>query len=90
MLKIGGPGASHADVATYGRTVWVAWNQVDAQGYALMLRESTDDGAHFDAPRAIARSSVAAGSPQLLTWRGRAYVAWNTAAGFRLVPAGAR
>jgi hypothetical protein len=87
MLKIGGPGAGHADVAVHGKTVWIAWNQVDAQGYALMLRRSTDDGAHFDPPRSIAHSPVAAGSPQLLTWRDRAYVAWNTAAGFHLVPA---
>ena len=89
-LKIGGPGAGHADVAVHGKTVWVAWNQVDAKGYALMLRRSTDDGAHFDPPRAIAHSTVAAGSPHLLTWQGRAYVAWNTATGFRLVPTGIR
>ena len=51
-----GTGASHADVAVHGRTVWVVWNQVGADGYALMLRRSTDNGAHFDAAREIARS----------------------------------
>lgn len=90
VLKIGGPGDSHADVAVHGHTVWVTWNRVDAQGYALMLRRSTDDGVHFGAARAIATSTAAVGSPQLLTWHGHAYVAWNTAAGFRLIPAGAR
>ena len=84
-LAIAGSGASHADVAVHEQTVWVAWNQVGADGYTLMLRRSTDNGDHFDAPREIARSSGAVGSPQLLLKQDRAYVAWNTAAGFRLI-----
>jgi len=88
-LKIGGPGASHADVAAQGKTVWLAWNQVDAQGYTLMLRRSDDGGLHFGAAHGIASSTAAVGSPQLLLRQGRAFVAWNTAAGFRLIPAGA-
>ena len=86
LLKLGGPGASHADVAVRGKTVWLAWNQVDANGYTLMLRVSADGGLHFDAPRAIAHSVAAVGSPQWLLWQGRAFVAWNTADGFRLIP----
>jgi len=85
-LKLGGLGASHADVAVHGKTVWVAWNQVNAEGYALMLRSSHDAGAHFGAAREIASSNVAVGSPQFLTRAGAAYVAWNTADGFRLIP----
>lgn len=84
-LRIGGSGASHADVAVSGSTVWVVWNQVDAKGYRLMLRTSRDDGDNFGAPRVIAESSVAAYSPQLLVHAGRAYAAWNTADGFRLI-----
>jgi hypothetical protein len=84
-LKIGGPGASHADVAVHGRTVWVAWNQVNAKGYRLMLRTSHDGGDTFDAPQAIADSAAAAYSPHLLVYAGHAYAAWNTADGFRLV-----
>lgn len=84
-LELAGAGASHADVAVRGRTVWVVWNQVGANGYALMLRRSTDNGAHFDAAREIARSNGAAASPQLLLKQDRAFVAWNTASSFRLV-----
>ena len=87
VLKFGGSGASHPDVAAHGRDVWIAWNQVSAEGYSLMLRVSHDGGAHFDAARAIASSKVAVASPQLLTHGAHAYVAWNTANGFRLVPA---
>ncbi len=87
-LKLGGPGASHADVAVHGETVWVVWNQVDAKGYELMLRTSHDDGAHFEAARTAATSTAAVASPQLLLHAGHAYAAWNTADGFRLVPLG--
>jgi hypothetical protein len=85
-MVVAGKGASHADVAVTGRTVWIAWNQVDADGTALMLRRSADNGAHFDAARVIARSKDAVGSPQLLQKHGQAFVAWNTASGFRLIP----
>lgn len=87
-LLLGGPGASHADVAVDGQTVWVAWNQVDANGYTLLARVSHDGGVHFDAARALATSARAVYSPQLLVHDGKAYVAWNTSAGFRLISAG--
>jgi hypothetical protein len=82
---IAGAGASHADVAVHEATVWVAWNQVGAQGNTLMLRRSDDGGQHFTAPRPLATSPGAVGSPQLLLRDGHAWVAWNTAAGFRLL-----
>lgn len=85
-LLVATQGASHADVAISDNTVWIVWNQVDADGTALMLRTSSDHGAHFDRARAIARSKVDVGSPQLLQKAGQAFAAWNTAAGFRLVP----
>ena len=85
-LVVANTGASHADVAVRGKTVWIVWNQVGANGYALMLRRSLDNGAHFDAAREIARSADAVGSPQLLQSQGRAFVAWNTADGFRMIP----
>lgn len=85
-LKIGGASAGHADVAVHGQMVWIAWNQVGAKGYTLMLRVSHDGGDTFGAARALAESSVAVYSPQLLVYRGHAYAAWNAVSGFRLVP----
>lgn len=79
-------GASHADVATHDQHVWVVWNQVNAKGYALMLRESRDGGLHFEEAREIANTAQAAAAPQLLLWQGRAFVAWNTQPGFLLIP----
>jgi hypothetical protein len=78
-------GASHADIAVSGSTVWVAWNRISAAGMDLMLRESRDVGANFGDPRMLATTRDAAGSPQLLLHDGRAFVAWNTGDGFRLV-----
>ena len=85
-LVIANAGASHADVAVHDKTIWITWNQVSADGYALMLRRSLDNGAHFDAAREIARSIDAVGSPQLLQMQDRAFAAWNTFSGFRLIP----
>jgi len=78
-------GAGHADVAVRGKTVWIVWNQVSAQGYALMLKRSTDGGVHFDNARAIANVAGEADSPQWVMWKGQPYVAWNTTDGFRLI-----
>ena len=85
-LAIADRGASHADVAVDGKRVWVVWNQVGASGYALMLRTSVDGGEHFGDARQLARGPDAVGSPQLLLRDHAPYVAWNTSAGFRLVP----
>lgn len=86
-LKVGAAGAHHADVATHDGTVWIVWNQVNAEGYQLMLRTSHDNGANFDAPRVLASSTNAVYAPQLLVHDGHAYAAWNTADGFHLIAA---
>lgn len=86
-LKLGGAGATHADVAVDGQHVWLAWTQVDDEGYALVLRESVDGGIHFTPSQVRTHSSGAVGSPQVLVRNGHAYVAWNTTDGFHLWPA---
>lgn len=85
LLPIGGPGAGHAVVAVHADKVWLVWNQVDANGYQLMARSSRDGGKHFGPATAIASSTAAVYSPQLLVHAGDAYAAWNTADGFRLI-----
>jgi hypothetical protein len=86
LLTVAGAGGAHADVVANGNQVWIAWNQMTPAGLELMLRESTDGGIGFGEARQIAQTKDAAGGPQLLLWQGRAFVAWNTAGGFRLVP----
>ncbi len=85
-LPLAHAGAAHADVAVSGKRVWIVWNQVSADGFALMLRTSRDGGLTFDDARQIANTTQAAASPQLLLWKDRAFVAWNTQPGFRLIP----
>ncbi|MDF4005348.1 sialidase family protein [Luteibacter sp. PPL552] len=82
-------GASHADLAVDGRRVWIAWNQMTAAGLDLMLRASTDGGAHFGEAKAIAHTDGASGWPKLVLANHQAFVAWNPGGSFRLVPADA-
>lgn len=89
-IVIAEAGASHADIAVFDDRVWIAWNRFSTQGTELRLRESRDAGATFGNSRVLTSTRDAAGSPQLLLLEGRAFVAWNTAAGFRLVAADAR
>lgn len=84
-MQVAGAGASHADIVVNGQRVWIAWNQVDADGYALMLRTSHDGGAHFGTARVLARSSHPVAAPELLLHDGRIHVAWNSTRRFRLV-----
>ncbi|WP_276808030.1 sialidase family protein [Castellaniella defragrans] len=87
LLAVAREGAAHADVAAADGRVWIVWNQADADGLKLMARVSADAGAHFGAARELARTDADAGSPQVLLDRGgRAYAAWGTADGLRLVP----
>lgn len=85
LRKLAGAGAAHADIAVDGKTVWAAWNQLAAEGTKLMLRISDDGGVNFGPARAIAHSNAETGSPQILRWHKRSFVAWNTSEGFRLV-----
>lgn len=84
-LALAGAGASHPDVAVLGARVLAVWNQVGADGFQLMLRSSGDGGEHFAPARALASSTSAVASPQLLLHADRAWVGWNTAEGYRLV-----
>ena len=85
LRKLAGAGAAHADIAVHGKTVWTAWNQLAAEGAELMLRVSHDGGVNFGPARALARTRGEAGSPQMLRWHKRTFVAWNTGHGFQLV-----
>ncbi len=84
-LAMAKAGASHADVLARGQQVWIVWNQVSAEGYALMMRHSSDGGTRFDTAHEIGRSTGAVASPQLLHKDGRTFTAWNTAEGFRVI-----
>ena len=84
-LALAGAGAGHPDVISTGSQVYVVWNQIDAEGFQLLLRQSDDAGEHFQPARVLATSSVAVDSPQLLMHAGHVFVGWNTAEGYRVV-----
>lgn len=90
LQKMAGSGAAHADVIVAGKTVWVVWNQFAPKGTDLLGRVSHDGGASFGKAQTLAAVHGAAYSPQLLRFRDRVYVAWNTGKGFKLVAFGAK
>ncbi|HZV98718.1 MAG TPA: sialidase family protein [Methylophilaceae bacterium] len=66
--------------------VWLAWRELSDEGSQLRLAYSGDGGRSWDAARDIAATAGSADYPQLLSYQGRAYLAWNTAReGFRLI-----
>lgn len=86
LTTVAGNGASHADLIADGQHVWIAYHQMTAKGLDLVLRESADGGSSFSEPRTIAHTDEASGWPKLVLWDHRAFVAWNPAGTFRLVP----
>lgn len=65
--------------------VWLAWREMSDEGSQLRLAYSGDGGRSWDAARDIAATAGSADYPQLLSYQGHAYLAWNTREGFRLI-----
>ena len=86
-LAFGNPEAQpgHPAVLAFGEQVLLAWNEYDGSANHIRLMTSADRGDTWSAPQTRATSRGAADYPQLLAGRGKAWLAWNTAAeGLRL------
>lgn len=70
-----------------GRRVWLAWKEFDGEATVVKLVASTDNGASWSAPEALASTSDASDHP-LLVGDGRSvFLSWLTKAdGYRLLP----
>jgi hypothetical protein len=69
--------AEHADVASAGHRVAIAWRSFDGSATNLKAWISEDDGRHFKL-RQVARSSALADNPLLLRKGTQLFVIWNT------------
>ncbi len=90
-LAFGDPDAQpgHPTVLADGERVIVAWREFDGRQNRIRVMVSPDRGASWGAPARHAASAGATDYPLLLTGRGRAWLAWNTAdEGFRLFALG--
>ncbi|MEM1143508.1 MAG: hypothetical protein AAGI88_13085 [Pseudomonadota bacterium] len=70
--------ASHADIAAIGSHVYVVWKKESAAGTRIMLTSSSDDGATWQAPLEVHRTTEDSDYPFLLTAGSRVYLAWKT------------
>lgn len=69
--------AEHADVASAGQRVAIAWRSFDGSANSLQAWVSDDDGAHF-ALRRLARTEAPVDNPLLLRKGEQLFVLWNT------------
>jgi hypothetical protein len=79
--------ASHATLIAEGGKLWLAWKSFEDDSMRLMVRRSDDGGAHWSAPKTLARTAENSDNPQLLADDGHVYVSWRTQDdGYRLLP----
>ncbi|HYR29290.1 MAG TPA: sialidase family protein [Thermoanaerobaculia bacterium] len=77
---------SRGVVEVQGSRVIVAWKESRTAGAAVMVSTSSDNGATFSAPRAVAETSGMSDHPLLVTSAGGVYLSWFAATeGHRLI-----
>jgi hypothetical protein len=79
------PRAEHADVATSGRQVAIAWRSYDGTQTQLRAWVSADDGANF-VLRELAASKEENDHPRMLTTPDGIRVLWRTAKEIHVLP----
>jgi hypothetical protein len=77
--------ASHADVLSRGKSVYVVWKEFDGQRGAAYAMSSHDGGAHWSPPKLLATSADNSDHPFLIADGERVYLSWNRLTeGYRL------
>ncbi|MCX7156031.1 MAG: sialidase family protein [Rhodocyclales bacterium] len=79
------PRAEHADIATFGKQVVIAWRSYDGVQTQLRAWLSADDGAHF-VLRELAASKEQNDFPRLLVTTEGIRVLWRTAKEIHVLP----
>ncbi len=77
--RVGGDTAEHADLASAGNRLAIAWKEFDGERSTLRALLSEDAGATF-AERQVAVTADASDQPRLLVRDGRFHAFWNTRA----------
>jgi len=81
-----GAQASHPAMLAADGALWLAWKQFADDRMQILLRRSTDGGAHWTAPASAANTDSGSDHPQLLARDGHVYLSWRTQAeGYRLI-----
>jgi len=78
--------ASQPSLLAIGEHVWLAWKQPDPQGVTVNIATSDDGGRNWSSPVITARAEGESDEPVLLKHGEQAYLSWNAAAGYKLLP----
>ena len=70
--------AGHPTVLAQGDRITLAWREFDGKAYSVWLRQSTDRGESWSAPRLVADTLGPADYPLLVSGPRAARLAWNT------------
>lgn len=86
-LRFGAANAANPALLALGRRVLLAWKAFDGENTVVSLQESADGGRSWSPPRALAAAAAASDHPQLVAYRGEAYLSWSALReGYRLIP----
>lgn len=66
----------HADVLALDEKVALTWQEFDGEQIHIMVMTSSDRGTHWSAPREMAKTSLAAGFPRLITNHKQLFLSW--------------
>jgi hypothetical protein len=81
-----GAQASHPALLAADGALWLAWKQFADDRMQIVLRKSTDGGAHWTTPVNVADAAGGSDHPQLLARNGHVYLSWRTQVeGYRLI-----
>lgn len=78
--------ASHPNVLSLGKRVFIVWKEFDGATSAIYLIHSSDGGKLWSEPRKVASTADSSDHPWLIADGENAYLSWNTlAGGYRLI-----
>ncbi|MEZ0190824.1 sialidase family protein [Ralstonia solanacearum] len=81
-----GAQVAHPALLSADGALWLVWKQFADDRMQIMLRKSTDGGAHWSVPVSLARTDGGSDHPQLLARDRHVYLSWRTQAeGYRLI-----
>jgi hypothetical protein len=79
--------AERPAVIAQGHRVWLAWKEFDGEATVIKLMASSDNGASWGAPEALASTSDASDHPLLVSDGRGVFLSWLTKIeGYRLLP----
>lgn len=78
-MRLGSGHAGHPAVLSTAASIWLAWKDIDGDATVVRALRSDDSGAHWSAPREIARTMGTSDHPLLVARGESAFLSWFAA-----------